>query len=237
VATVLLVRHGRTSANASGILAGRTAGVKLDEEGRKQAAALAERIGPLPVAAIVSSPLERCRQTASVVADGLAKPVPVTTDRRLTECGYGDWTGRTLKELAKEPLWKVVQGQPSAAEFPGGESLRSMQARALEAMRHHDARLAESHGPHALWVAVTHGDVIKAILADAAGSHLDSFQRIVVDPGSVSVVSYTPMRPFVVRINDHGDLSGLAPKRRSGRRRRTSPSSDAAVGGGAGPDT
>jgi probable phosphomutase (TIGR03848 family) len=191
----------------------------------------------LPVAAIVSSPLERCRQTAAALASAMSAPVPVTTDKRLTECGYGDWTGRPLRELAKEPLWKVVQGQPSAVEFPGGESMRAMQARALDAVRHYDAAVTASHGPGALWVAVSHADVIKAILADAAGSHLDSFQRIVVDPGSVSVVSYTPQRPFVVRLNEHGDLSGLVPKVRRGRRRRSAPSGDAPVGGGAGPDT
>ena len=237
VATVLLVRHGRTSANATGVLAGRTAGVRLDDVGRRQAEELAGRIAGLPVAAIVSSPLERCRQTAATLASVLAGPVRVTLDKRLTECGYGDWTGRSLKELAKDPLWKQVQGQPSAVVFPGGESMRAMQARALEAIRDIDATVAEAHGPSALWVAVSHGDVIKAIVADAAGSHLDSFQRIVVDPGSVSVVSYTSQRPFVVRLNEHGDLTGLVPKRGSGRRRRQAPTGDAPVGGGAGSDT
>jgi probable phosphomutase (TIGR03848 family) len=211
--------------------------VRLDDVGKRQAAELGVRVAALPIAAIVSSPLERCRQTAAALSSALSTPVPVVFDKRLTECGYGDWTGRPLKDLAKEPLWRVVQGQPSAVEFPGGESMRAMQARALDAVRHYDAAVTESHGAGALWVAVSHGDVIKAILADAAGSHLDSFQRIVVDPGSVSVVSYTPQRPFVVRINEHGDLSGLAPRTRKGRRRRTTPTADAPVGGGAGPDT
>ena len=241
VATVLLVRHGRTAANANGVLAGRTAGVRLDDVGRRQAAELAERVAALPVAAIVSSPLERCRQTAAALAGKLATPVPVKTDKRLIECGYGEWTGRPLKELAKEPLWSVVQRHPSAAEFPGGESMRDMQARALDLVREVDAAVTEKHGAQALWVAVSHGDVIKAIIADAAGSHLDSFQRIVVEPGSVSVVSYTPLRPFVVRLNEHGDLSGLVSKSRRGRRRRSAKpsatSSDAAVGGGSGQAT
>ncbi len=234
MATVLLVRHGRTSANTNGVLAGRTPGVKLDDVGRQQAQDLGERVAALPLKVIVSSPLERCRQTASALAGGLASPLAVTLDKRLIECGYGDWTGRPLKDLAREPLWKVVQGHPSAAEFPGGESLRDMQARALAAIRDHDAAINAEYGPDALWVAVSHGDVIKAIVADAAGSHLDSFQRIVVDPGSVSVVSYTPYRPFVVRLNEHGDLSGLAPTGKRRSRRRTARSSDAPVGGGAG---
>ncbi len=237
MATVLLVRHGRTSANASGVLAGRTPGIRLDDVGKRQAEELGVRMSALPVVAIVSSPLERCRQTAAALASASTSSISVTTDKRLTECGYGDWTGRPLKDLAKEPLWKVVQGQPSAVEFPGGESMRAMQARALDAIRHYDAAITEAHGHGALWVAVSHGDVIKAILADAAGSHLDSFQRIVVDPGSVSVVSYTPQRPFVVRLNEHGDLSGLVPTQRGGRRRRSKPSGDAPVGGGAGPGT
>lgn len=237
MATVLLVRHGRTSANTNGVLAGRTPGVKLDDVGRKQAHDLGDRVAALPIKVIVSSPLERCRQTASALAGALMSPLTVTLDKRLIECGYGDWTGRPLKDLAKEPLWKVVQGHPSAAEFPGGESLRDMQARALAAIRDHDAAVNAEFGPDSLWVAVSHGDVIKAIVADAAGSHLDSFQRIVVDPGSVSVVSYTPYRPFVVRLNEHGDLSGLAPTGKRRSRRRTARSSDAPVGGGAGAAT
>jgi broad specificity phosphatase PhoE len=107
-----------------------------------------------------------------------------------------------------------------------------MQSRALTAAREWDATVSAEHGAQALWVAVSHGDVIKSILADALGTHLDNFQRIVVDPASVSVISYTPLRPFVVRFNEHGDLQGIAPPAR--RRRRKAASSDATVGGGAG---
>jgi probable phosphomutase (TIGR03848 family) len=236
VATVLLVRHGRTSANATGVLAGRTPGVRLDDVGQRQASDLGTRMAQLPVAAIVSSPLERCRQTAAALSKAMAAPVTVTTDKRLTECGYGDWTGRPLKDLAKEALWKVVQSQPSAVEFPNGESMRAMQARALDAIRHYDAAVSETHGPGALWVAVSHGDVIKAILADALGIHLDAFQRIVIDPASLSVVRYTPTRPFVVTMNTSaGDMSHLKPPAARGRRRKVS--SDAAVGGGGGSGT
>jgi probable phosphomutase (TIGR03848 family) len=229
VPTVLLVRHGRTDANASGTLAGHTPGIRLDRTGRAQAAALAERLAPVPLTAIVSSPLERCVETAEAVAadrSGLA----VANDDRLVECRYGEWTGRPLAELSRTALWKRVQTHPSAVAFPGGESMRAMQARAVEAVREHNVRVAEQAGDSALWVAVSHGDVIKAIVADALGLHLDLFQRIVIDPGSVSVVSYTDLRPFVVRLNDTGgDLSQLRLRRR--RRRR---SSDAVVGGGAG---
>lgn len=232
MATVLLVRHGRSAANQGGVLAGRSPGVLLDEVGQEQAAATAKRIAGLPIKVVVSSPLERCQQTAQAIAGALGKPIDVRVDDRFIECGYGDWTGEELKKLAKDPLWKIVQGHPSAATFPAGESIRDMQSRALTAAREWDATVSAEHGAQALWVAVSHGDVIKSILADALGTHLDNFQRIVVDPASVSVICYTPLRPFVVRFNEHGDLQGIAPPAR--RRRRKAASSDAAVGGGAG---
>jgi probable phosphomutase (TIGR03848 family) len=227
--TVVLLRHGRTTANAGGVLAGWTPGVQLDDSGRAQVQAVGERLAKVPLAAIVSSPLERCRQTADAVAAGRA--LPVQTDDRLGEARYGDWTGRTIKELSKEPLWKVVQQHPSAAVFPGpeGEGLAQTQARAVAAVRGWNATL----GPDAVWLACSHGDVIKAILADALGLHLDQFQRIVVDPASISIVTYTETRPFVVRVNDSGgDVSGLIPAPKRGRRRKAS--SDAVVGGGSG---
>jgi probable phosphomutase (TIGR03848 family) len=226
VTTVLLVRHGLTSANTGGTLAGWTPGVHLAPKGEEQVRALAARLASVPLKAIVSSPLERCQETAAALVEGRDK-LAVETDERLGECKYGEWQGKSLKTLAKDPLWKVVQHHPSAAQFPGGEALRDTQARAVAAVREHNSRL----GPDATWVAVSHGDVIKAVLADALGLHLDEFQRIVVDPASVSVVTYTPLRPFVVRMNDvGGDVAALIPPKRAPRRR----SSDAAVGGGAG---
>lgn len=235
MATVVLARHGRTSANAGGVLAGRSKGVGLDEHGLAQARAAGERLAGVPVAALVTSTLERCRRTAVEIARSLPGSVSPSGERGLLECDYGDWTGRDLKSLAKEPLWATVQAHPSAAAFPGGESMAGMAARAVEAVRRWDARVEAEHGPDAVWVAVSHGDVIKAVLADALGMHLDAFQRIVVDPGSLSVVRYTPLRPFVLTSNSTaGDLGHLRPpKKRSGGRRRAA-SSDAAVGGGAG---
>jgi probable phosphomutase (TIGR03848 family) len=230
VATVLLVRHGRTTANTSGVLAGRTPGVHLDETGRTQAVATAARLAGLPVSRIVTSPLERCQETAQLIADAFAAVPEVIVDESLTECGYGGWTGQPLKKLAKEPLWKVVQQHASAAEFPDGESIAGMQRRAVDAVRRHDREANEQDGQHAVWIAVSHADVIKSVLADACGMHLDQFQRIVVDPASVSAVTYTSQRPFVVRVNDLGDLSSLKPPKH--RRRRAA--SDAVVGGGAG---
>lgn len=227
MATVLLIRHGRTTANASGTLAGWTPGVHLDARGEEQCRDLAARLRSVPLNAAIVSPLERTRQTADLMLADRTAPVPVHIDDRVAECRYGDWTGESLKSLAKDPLWKVVQSHPSAVTFPGdaGESMIAMQHRAVSAIRDWNARL----GASSVYAVVSHGDVIKAILADALGMHLDQFQRLHVDPASVSVVDYTTLRPFVVRTNDSsGDLSGLIPKTRTRARR----GSDAQVGGG-----
>lgn len=228
MATVILARHGRTAANATGILAGRSKGVHLDDTGTGQARAAAERLTGLDLAAVVSSPLERCRETAKILVPGLR----AVTDRRLLECDYGEWTGQELKKLAKEKLWRTVQAQPSGARFPGGESLPEMSSRAVNAVRDRDAAVEAEHGDHSVWLAVSHGDVIKAILADALGMHLDAFQRIMVDPASLSVVRYTPHRAFVLTMNSRSGSLGHLASKPSKRRTR---SSDAAVGGGSGP--
>jgi probable phosphomutase (TIGR03848 family) len=230
MATVILARHGRTAANVGGLLAGRSKGVHLDETGVSQATAAAQRLEGLDLAAVVTSPLERCRETVKLLVPGRR----AVADRRLLECDYGDWTGQELKTLAKEKLWRTVQAQPSGARFPGGESLPEMSARAVAAIRDRDRDVEATAGEGAVWLAVSHGDVIKAILADALGMHLDAFQRIVVDPASLSVVRYTPQRAFVVTMNSSsGPLGHLAPPPRKGRRRKRS--DDAVVGGGAGP--
>jgi probable phosphomutase (TIGR03848 family) len=229
MATVLLVRHGRTTANATGLLAGRTAGVALDAVGRQQAARTGERIAAVPLAAVVSSPLERCRQTSRALLERQTGTPETRIERAITECDYGQWQGRKLADLAKEPLWRTVQANPSAVVFPGGESMQGMQSRAVAAIRRIDAEVEAAHGPAAVWVAVSHGDVIKSVLADALGMHLDLFQRIAVGPASVSIVRYGEHRPEVVASNtESGDLGWLAAA--------AAPSPDAAVGGGAGHD-
>ena len=235
MATMVLARHGRTTANTSGVLAGRSKGVHLAARGVEQAHAAGERLAGLPLAAVVTSPLERCRETARAIARAQAETPRLSTDRGLLECDYGSWTGHELKILAKEPMWRTVQMHPSAAVFPDGESMADMSARAVAAARRWDARVEAEHGPDAVWVAVSHGDVIKAILADALGIHLDGFQRINVDPASLSVVRYTSVRPFVMSMNTSaGDLSHLKPPARK-RTRSKARSTDATVGGGAGP--
>ena len=213
--TVLLVRHGLTPLTGPA-LAGWTPGVHLDERGRAQAAALGERLLPVPLTAIVVSPLERCRETAAAIAAGRDPAPPLHVDEEVGEVRYGAWTGRELRALRKEPLWAVIQGNPSAAVFPDGEGLAAMSARAVAAVRRWNAAL----GPGATYALVSHGDVIKAILADALGLHLDGFQRIGVDPGALSVVRYGAKGTLVERINDTGSgVAGLAPGGRAARTR------------------
>lgn len=233
--TVILLRHGRSTSNTAHVLAGRSEGVDLDDKGREQAQALVDRIGSLPIRAIVRSPLLRCERTVQPLAEALG--IEPIADDRISEVDYGDWTGRKLGDLVKEPLWAVVQQQPSAAVFPGGEGLAHVQARAVEAVREHDRLLAEKHEGDALWVACTHGDVIKAVVADALGSHLDSFQRITADPASMSVIRYTAMRPFVIHVNHTGDqlTAGLLAKPpKTDEESGDVPPSDAVVGGSTG---
>lgn len=242
MATLLLVRHGRTTANSSGVLAGWTPGVRLDDKGRDQAAALARRLAEVPLAAVVSSPLERCRETAAEIAavrEGtkLALDAGVQIDDRVGECRYGDWTGQELKKLVKDPLWPVVQNHPSAVVFPGegGEALRDTAARAVDAVRDWNARLDADHGPDTRYLVCSHGDVIKAIVADALGLHLDLFQRIMVDPCSLTVIHYGRTRPFVARLNDTGGgVEALIPAPKRRKRGKSAATDDAVVGGGAG---
>ncbi|MBN7441121.1 phosphoglycerate mutase [Mycobacteroides abscessus subsp. abscessus] len=226
--TVILLRHGRSTSNVAHTLAGRSPGVELDEKGQSQARGVVDRLSAVAVQAIVTSPLLRCEQTVAPLAVAL-ELIPIVEDR-LAEVDYGQWTGREIAELLAEPLWTVVQQQPSAARFPDGEGLAQVQARAVAAVREHDRRLSEEHGGDCIWVACTHGDVIKSVLADALGTHLDAFQRIVADPASMSVVRYTELRPFVLHMNHTGPdlssaLSARPPEKSAGD------ASDATVGG------
>jgi probable phosphomutase (TIGR03848 family) len=256
VTTVLLVRHGLTATTGQ-LLTGWTPGVGLDERGRAQAKALGERLASVPLDAIVTSPLDRCRQTVEeivaarggAVRPGEAGPV---VEERVGECKYGDWTGQPLDDLAKDPLWPVVQAHPSAVRFPGagGETMLDMQHRAVSAVREWNERL----GKTATYLVCSHGDVIKAIVADSLGLHLDQCQRIVADPCSLTVIRYTPLRPFLLRLNDTGggvdDLLPPPPKpadagaaeagaaeagaAEAGAAGSRAAESDAVIGGGAG---
>ena len=185
---VLFVRHGQTPTTGA-VLPGRAPGLHLGERGRAQAQRAAERIAELPrVDAVYASPLERTRQTAAPIA--AARGVDVRRERGLLECDFGEWTGGSLAKLAKLPEWSMVQRTPSLFRFPGGESFAEMQLRMVTTTH----RLAAAH-PGGVVVCVSHADTIKAVLADALGTHLDLFQRLVISPCSISAVAYPSATP------------------------------------------
>lgn len=209
MATLLLIRHGRTSANATGVLAGRTPGVELDEVGIESVTELGKRLSSLPIVQVVASPLERTKQTAKLA---FGDDTPLDFETGLLECDYGDWQGRELADLAKEELWKVVQKTPDEASFPNGESMLEMFNRSVKAIRDWDTQVSANHGNDAIWAAVSHGDIIKAICADALGLPLRKFQSLMVEPASVSIIHYGEHGSSVRKINDTGDgwISSLA---------------------------
>jgi probable phosphomutase (TIGR03848 family) len=227
---VYLIRHGRSSANTSGVLAGRLPGVHLDATGETQVDQLGRQLSGVQLAAVVSSPLERTLATAQAILRHQkvrsSKPTAIHEDYNLIECGYGEWTGKSLTDLSKLSLWKDIQNHPSSVRFPGsdGESFIDMQARAVNAIRTWNSQLPT----RSAYAMISHGDVIKSILADALGMHLDHFQRINIDPGSVSVVRYTRARPYVLTMNAQGPVVDRFFQ--GGRRRKT----EAVVGGGSG---
>lgn len=200
--TLLLIRHGRTPANVQGILAGRAPGVQLDQVGVDSATALGQRVQVLDVAHVVVSPLERTVQTGELI---FANNVPITQEPGLLECDYGLWQGRALAELSLEPEWKIVQERPDEMVFPQGESMQAMSDRAVKSIRDWDKKLSQYHGDSVIWAAVSHGDVIKAICADALGISLRNFQRLLVDPASVSVIHYGDTGVSVSKFNDTGE--------------------------------
>ena len=204
---VLLVRHGRTPTTGQ-VLPGRAKGLHLADEGKTQAARAGERIavlGQQRVKAVYASPMERARETAAPIAKGLG--LRVQSLRGLIEADFGNWTGRNLGELAKLPEWQQVQRYPSGFRFPEGESFAQMQEQACDTIR----KLVVTH-PGETVVAVSHADPIKAIVADAMGTHLDLFQRIVIGPCSITAILYTSSAPVVLAVNSMGDdLRQLVP--------------------------
>ena len=205
MATLLLVRHGRTDA-AGKRLTGWAPGVHLNQNGRRQAERLVERLDGIRVDAIYSSPLERCRETAAPLAK--ARRLSVHVRRSLIETGYGDWTGRSIAQVRKTKLWRIVERVPSAIRFPGGESLLEVQARAVAEVN----RIAEDHRK-GIVVVVSHADPIRLVIAQVAGAHVDHLHRLVVDPGSISVVALGDGVPRLLKVNDTGDLAVLRTSR------------------------
>ena len=224
---VLLIRHAHSVANASGILAGRTEGVHLSPRGKREAQELAKRLGELPIKSLRSSPMERCGETIAPWLGRTALTNPKLTlhiDSDLSEVDYGDWTGRKLRTLSREPLWKTVQEHPSKVTFPKGESMIAMQKRAMGALENGLSRRGKGHV-----ILISHGDVLKSIIASALKMSLDEFQRIVIDPASISILDYSSSKPRLLLMND--SRSRLNPDLFLDRSKRL------LVGGGAGVKT
>jgi probable phosphoglycerate mutase len=198
---LVLIRHAHSEANAAGILSGRLPNVHLSEKGLAQSEQLAVRLGNFPVSNLRISPMERCFETISPWINSIVMPnnprfEPII-DEELTEVDYGLWSGKKLSILSKNKLWKTVQESPSRMYFPKGEGIAQMQSRAMTSV--HQAVSSKAKGAA---VIVSHGDVIKSIVASALGVHLDEFQRIVIDPASISIVDFSTTKPRILLLND-----------------------------------
>jgi len=204
VTTLLLIRHGANDW-VHGRLAGWTPGVHLNEEGRRQAAALAARLALLPIDALYSSPLDRTVETAQAIAG--PRGLPLRLVEGLGEVRYGEWQGAELKELYKHELWPGVQFYPSGTRFPGGETLGEAQVRMVATL---DALRAQH--PQGVIAVVSHADIIKLAVAYYIGMHIDLFQRLEISPCSATALLFTRMGPRLLAYNDTGSLEHLRPK-------------------------
>ncbi len=194
--TILLIRHAVNDFVQKGALAGWTPGVHLNDEGRAQAAALGQRLAQLPLEHIYASPIERTMETAAAIAEHHPQ-LQVEAQAAIGEVRYGDWQGKTIRELQGRKMWAVVQEYPSRARFPNGETMRGVQTRIVNAIE----ALAQKH-PNQLIALVFHADLIKMALAHYLGMHLDVFQRIVISPASISTLQLGHSRPFILGMND-----------------------------------
>jgi len=212
VPKIVLIRHAHSTANALGVLSGRLPGVDLSKSGQAQALRLAERLGKLTISQVRLSPMDRCAQTLSPWLKKYGKSVEVIIDENLVEVDYGKWSGKKLAVLSRAKLWKRIQSQPSSVTFPAGESLAQMQVRAMRSV--HDFFDSDLE----LTIMVSHGDVIKAIVASSLGMHLDDFQRIVIDPASITILESNggPIRLTRLNDNDSSVLEILQSKQKRG---------------------
>jgi probable phosphoglycerate mutase len=204
VSLLFLIRHG-TNDWVHGRLAGWTPGVHLNEDGKRQATALSDRLGDLPIAAIYSSPLERCIETAQAISEPRTMTLRVVEG--IGEVRYGEWQGAELKELYKHELWPGVQHYPSGTRFPGGETLGEVQARAIATL---DGLRAQH--PKQIFAVVSHADLIRLVVAYYIGMHIDLFQRLVIGPASLTALQFDRMGPRLLAYNESGSLEHLRPK-------------------------
>ena len=220
--TVILIRHAHSIANKKGVLAGRSQGITLSKSGTRQAVELKKRLGNLKFGQIRISPLERCFATIEpwLIATAVSEDA-VIVDQGFTEVDYGDWTGKKLMALSLKKEWRIVQKTPSQMIFPNGEGLLEVQARAKKSLLESIKKAGNG-----LVLVVSHGDVIKSLIATALDLDLDKFQKIVIDPASISVLDYSKGNFRLLHLNDStSNFEHLAKSKRSSKTQ---------VGGGAG---
>ena len=226
---IVLLRHAHSSANAKAILAGRAPGVNLSDRGRRESIEVAKRIEGVDFSLILVSPMERCAQTIEPLLAQLSKgngvKPTVEVENDLVEVDYGKWTGKKLAFLSRDKAWKTVQNNPSAMYFPGGEGLLDVQARAMRALN--NAAHTPGRGPKLL---VSHGDVIKSIVSSVLGTHLDHFQKIVIDPASITVLDFNGADYRVLTLNSTTAPIAAFLKEESSKKKGVS----ALLGGGSG---
>jgi probable phosphomutase (TIGR03848 family) len=200
---IVLLRHAHSTANSKNILAGRTPGIVLSHKGEEQSMSLVERIGATSFDAVVVSPMQRCLQTVTPWLEVEGRGIRPVVDEGFSEVDYGDWTGKSLSVLRRKKLWSVVQDRPSQMVFPGGESLLAMQARAITSFYRVDKLKGKK--PR---LVVSHGDVIKSIVAHVLGMHLDQFQKLIIDPASFTIIETDNGVSRLVSFNDQKSTIG-----------------------------
>ena len=203
MASIILVRHSRSTANTAGVLAGQAPGIALDEVGFTQAQGLVSRIGEIEIKRIISSPLQRCLETITPWHTAHGKSI-IEIDRNFIESDYGSWTGQELSELSKEPLWKEVQKKPSKVTFPAGESFKAMFDRVSKGLD----QIIDSLNDDDNVIIVSHGDIIKLAIAKILDLPIDNFQKLVIDPASISIVKVEKQeesrRTALISMNESG---------------------------------
>jgi probable phosphomutase (TIGR03848 family) len=220
---IFLIRHGRSTANNKGVLAGRLPGIELDAVGIDQARAVAKHLSSVDFNSVYSSPLPRCLNTAKIINDSQKKARQINIQDGFNECDYGAWSGKKLSKLASHSLWKIIQDSPSQVKFPQGEAMTDMSHRSTSALL--DILKASKSRSQKIAI-VSHADVIKSLVAFAMGLHLDNFQRLIIDPASVSKINWTDNKFYIEFINNKDHLSNIVAKSKA--------ASGAVLGGGAG---
>ncbi len=210
--TILLVRHAVNDFVKTGKLAGWTPGVHLNDEGKLQAEVLGKRLSDVPLKAIYSSPLERTMETAQAIQQHHSS-LEIQQNTEIAEVKYGDWEGASIAALRSRKMWQVVQEYPSRAYFPGGETMRGVQVRAVNEIE----RMVERH-PNQMIVIVSHADLIKMVMAHYLGMHLDNFQRIVISPASINTLQLGHSRPFIGTLNDTAHVQLMERERREAKK-------------------